>query len=93
MGEKPILYERQTQDSNPKQTYLEHPRHAMVRSIQALLRVYAQGDREGKDRADTRERIIRLHSGRWQYEDETACYDVTDFFEPYTYFEILYFYP
>lgn len=50
-------------------------------------------DREGKDRADTRERIIRLRSGRWKYEDKTACYDVTDFFKPYTYFEILYFYP
>ena len=47
--------------------------------------------REG--RADTRERIIRLHSGRQQYGDEAACYDVTNFFKPYTYFEILYFYP
>ena len=49
--------------------------------------------RQREWRADTRERIIRLRSGRQQYGDEAACYDVTNFFKPYTYFEILYFYP
>lgn len=48
--------------------------------------------RRGEGRADTRERIIWLHSGRWQHEDETACYVVTDFFKPYIHFENLYFY-